>query len=444
MTTQQPISSSDRHEMPRTADVIVIGGGPAGTAALWAIERLAPGTKSVLIEKTDHLGAGSSLASLENYRTCWPSLCMARQMQCSVEILHHADEYLGEDAKQSIGMKERGYLWCAFNERQANVLQADVKHLHDMGMAHIEYLNAPEVAYRFGWVGPKVIAAKYDPTAGWLDSNALIHRYAQSARSARILLGVPDVQICLENGRITGVKTPNGDIASDKVIIAAGGGSVAVARTAGLKLPIVLRPRQSFTTEGRHDEFPTDAPMIIGSAPFPHVRPEASSGAIFGWEYTWNNKQAGPDYGTNEAHDAILDPVYPVDRLKDPRFPSITLALLARQFGHKDGQGFANSRYMRGIHHNIGYYVYRDATTAYRTDPGGAQRPYESERAIVDAYPGVEGLYISVAHSGHGIMSSPAAGEIIASKVLDKPFPDPIFSQFGVDVPWVEYDENAL
>jgi cation diffusion facilitator CzcD-associated flavoprotein CzcO len=55
MTAQQPVSGSDRYEMPRTADVIVIGGGPAGTAALWAIERLAPGTKTVLIEQSDHL-----------------------------------------------------------------------------------------------------------------------------------------------------------------------------------------------------------------------------------------------------------------------------------------------------------------------------------------------------------------------------------------------------
>lgn len=431
-------------DMPRTADVIVIGGGPAGTAALWALERLSPGTRTVLIEQSDRLGAGSSLASLENFRTCWPALCLAKQMQRSIHIFHHADEYLGEGAAQSIAVKQRGYLFCAFNERQADLFKADVKRLHEIGLTHIEYLNVDEVAYRFGWVGERVIAAKYDPMAGWLDSNALIYRYAQSARSAQIALGIRETQILVERGRVAGVTTPNGRIAAPKVVIAAGAGSRAVGRTAGVELPIVLRPRQSFTTGWRHSPFPEDAPMIIGAAPFPHVRPEARDGAIFGWEYGWRSKHIGAQCGSNAARDAILDPIYPVEQLKDPRFPSITLALLARQFGHAAGMGFADPRYLRGISHNIGYYVYRDESAAYRTDADGAQRPYDSERAIIDACPHVEGLFLSVAHVGHGIMSSPAAGEILASKVLGQPLPDPVFAEFGLAVPWVEYDEGVL
>ncbi len=184
--------------------------------------------------------------------------------------------------------------------------------------------------------------------------------------------------------------------------------------------------------------------MIIGSAPFPHVRPEAQSGAIFGWEYNWHNKNVADELGTNHAHDAIIDPLYPAAPLKDPRFPSIALTLLARQFGHRDGEGFADSRYLRGLHHNIGYYVYRDESTAYRTDSNGGKHPYDSERAIIDAYPGLNGLYLSIAHVGHGIMSSPAAGEILAAHVLHHPLPDPAFADFGLNTPWVDYDEGVL
>jgi glycine/D-amino acid oxidase-like deaminating enzyme len=444
MTMQKFLSNPSPQEMPHTADVIIIGGGPAGTAALWAIERFAPGTKTVLIEKSDRMGAGSSLASLENYRTCWPTLCLARQMKRSVEVFHNAHEYLGEGASQSIALKQRGYLFCAFNQKGADIFKADVKRLHEIGLTHIEYLDADEVAHRFGWVGEKVIAAKYDPVAGWLDSNALIYKYAQSTKSAQILLGISDVQIFVEHDRVTGVSTPNGDISSPNVIIAAGASARKVGRTAGVELPVILRPLQSFTTGWRHDTFPEDAPMIIGAAPHPHVRPEARVGAIFGWEYNWQNKYTAGKYGTNAAHDAIIEPFFPVEHLKDARFPSMTLMLLARQFGHQDGEGFTNSRYLRGISHNIGYYVSRDETAAYRTDADGTQHPYDSERAIIDTHPDVEGLFLSIAHVGHGIMSSPAAGEIVASKVLGLPLPDPIFSEFGLNAPWVEYDESVL
>jgi glycine/D-amino acid oxidase-like deaminating enzyme len=436
------ISSPD--EIPAAADIVIIGGGPAGTAALWAIERFAPGTRTVLVEQSDRLGAGSSIASLENYRTCWPALCLAAQMRRSVEVFHNADEYLGDGASQALAVKQRGYLFCAFTQQQADTLQADVRRLHEIGLGHIEYLNADEVAYRLGWMGERVIAAKYDPIAGWLDSNALIHSYVRQAASAQILLGAHEVSICVERGRVTGVNVSGSVIAAPQVVIAAGAGSRAVGRTAGVELPIVLRPRQSFTTGWRHNTFPEDAPMIIGAAPYPHVRPEAQEGAIFGWEYTWHNKHAGPEYGGSSAGDAIIDPVYPVERLKDPRFPSITLALLARQFGHQAGEGFADMRYLRGISHNIGYYVYRDESAAYRRSDDGTHHPYDSERAIIDAWPDVEGLYVSIAHVGHGIMSSPATGEILACRVLGLPLPDPRFEDFGLDVPWVDYDEGVL
>jgi glycine/D-amino acid oxidase-like deaminating enzyme len=444
MTANKFISSPGAGDLPRSADVIVIGGGPAGAAALWAIERFAPGTRIVLIEKADRLGAGSSTASLECFRTCWPALPLAKQMERSIEVFLNADAELGEGAALSLAVKQRGYLFCAFTPAQAEQLAADVRRLHEIGLTHIEYLNADDVRYRFGWLGDRVIAAKYDPVAGWLDSNALIYSFIRSAKNAQILLGVPEVGICVDGGRVTGVSTPGGTIDAPNVVIANGANARAVGRTAGIELPVIVRPRQSFTTGWRHSAIPEHAPMIIGSAPHPHFHPEAGTGLIFGYEYTWNSKYADPQYGTNAAHDALIDPMYPAAPLKDPRFPSIALALLARQFGHADGEGFADTRYLRGLSHNIGYYVFRDETVAYREDTDGTRRPYDSERAIIDAYPGIDGLFLSIAHVGHGIMTAPAAGEILARKVLRQPPDKPEYAAFGLDVPWVEYDEGVL
>lgn len=441
--TQRFLFNPGPDEVPPSADVIVIGGGPTGAAAIWAIERFAPGTRTVLIERADRLSAGSALASLECYRTCWPSLCMAKQMARSVDVFHHADDHLGDGAAQSIALREQGYLFCAVDDRGAAALRADVDHLHSMGMTHIEYLDGDELRYRFGWLGDRLIAAKFDPTAGWLDSNALTYRYAQNATSARILLGITDVSICTQGGRVTGVSTPAGMISAPVVILAAGAGAKAVARTAGVELPVIIRPRQSFTTGWRHDAFPEDAPMVIGAAPFPHCRPEARSGAIFGWEYGWHNKHAAEPLRSPHAHDALSDSTVPAAQFKDPRFPSVALMLLARQFGH-DGDGFGDPRYLRSISHNAGYYVYRDHTAAYRTNDDGTIKPYDSERAIIDRHPEVEGLVLSVGHVGHGIMTSPAAGEIAACHALGLPLPEPAFADFGLNVPWVAHDENAL
>jgi glycine/D-amino acid oxidase-like deaminating enzyme len=121
----------------------------------------------------------------------------------------------------------------------------------------------------------------------------------------------------------------------------------------------------------------------------------------------------------------------------------VALALLAASSAIATAKALRR-RYLSGVHHNIGYYVYRDSAAAYALDADGAPQPYESERAIIDAHPGVEGLYLSIAHAGHGIMTSPAAGEIAASLILRRPLPDPSFADFGLNVPWVAHDAPVL
>jgi hypothetical protein len=144
-----------------------------------AIERFALRTKTVLIEKSDRLGAGSTLASLENFRTCWPTLCLAKQMQRSVEVFHNADQYLGEGVALSLAVKQQGYLFCAFNEQQAETFKSDVKRLHEIGLMHIEYLDAAEVKYRFG--GRRAGHREIRP--GRMAGSNSDYRYAASAES---------------------------------------------------------------------------------------------------------------------------------------------------------------------------------------------------------------------------------------------------------------------
>lgn len=425
-------------QLPSTADVIIIGGGPAGTAAAWALARLDPSLRVLLLEQAGGLGAGASLASLECYRSCWPIASIGAQMRRSIEVFENAAEEIAPDAQ--IGLKRHGYLFLGFTPAQALRLRRDVEVLHGQGMAHIEYLEADEVQRRFPYVGRRVLAAKWDPKAGSLDSNALVHAFTRGARGLQVHTGVQQIRLRTAGGRVQGVSTAQGAIDAPRVLLAAGAGSRAIASSAGVDLPIEYTPRQSFTTGWRDPAIPEHGPMLIGNTPGVHMRPEAGSGAIFGWEYGWNTRHALPGQPLRHA----LNEALTLPPLKDPRFPSIVLALLARQFGHAPGTGFAHPNYTRGLQHNIGYYVSRDARAAYVTREDGTRQPYPSERALIDAVPGVAGLVVSVAHKGHGVMSAPAAGEIAAHHLLGLPLPHAAYADFGFDVPWAAYDEPVL
>jgi glycine/D-amino acid oxidase-like deaminating enzyme len=422
--------------LPTTADVVILGGGPAGAAAAWAIERAAPGLRLAVLERGAQLASGASLASLENFRTCWAAPALHRLMARSRDVFLNGDEYFGEGGRAALGIKQQGYLWLAFDERGANRLRAEVAHHHAGGLQHVEYLDAAAVGARHPWLKDRARAAKFDPQAGWLDSNALVYQLARATRATNFIYNVTGLRLLREGDRITGVQTDQGSISTPAVVIAAGAGSLALARTAGLELPLHAAPRQSFTTAWRHPGFSEDSPCVISAPPFPHVRPEAQSGAVFGWEYRMKTLTAEKQRG-REAEGEVS-----ADAFKDPRFPSLTLALLARQFGYAPGEGFADPRYLRGLWHRAGYYVYR--TNAYRTLPDGTRQPYESQRAIIDRHPAVEGLFLSVAHVGHGIMSAPAGGEILAARLLGLPLPDESFTAFDYHAPYVEYDAGGL
>lgn len=409
------IHNPTQERIPKSADVVIIGGGPAGTAAAWALDLKHQGIKTVVIEQAENLGSGASTASLENFRTCWPwpQDILIEMMSLSFEVFSHPDDYFGPGAGKAINVKQRGYLYVGFNEPQANKLKQDVAYLNQLGLKHIEYLNEREMAYRYPYLAPGVVAAKFDPHAGWLDSNSLIQCYANASRNSKFLTGIKDSQILVRNEKVIGVKTANGIVHTEKVIVAAGAGSRQVGRTAGIEIPIVVTPRESFVTSYRHQQLPEDAPFIIGTSPYPYVRPEGQ-GAIFGWAY---------------RRSSMIEPISPVEQTKDKRFPSVTLDLLARQFRHKNGDGFAKQEYLKGIKHQAGYYVTRDLGS--------------SDRAIIGEWPGIEGLFLSVAHGGHGIMTSPASGNIIASIVIGQSL-KPVFTKFSVQASIEEYEPGVL
>ncbi|MFN8497847.1 MAG: FAD-binding oxidoreductase [Anaerolineae bacterium] len=416
---------------PLTADVVIIGGGQAGPATAWAVEREDPTARIVVLEANAQLAGGASTASLEQFRTCWTPRAIAEQVRWSLEIFLDPDTYLGEGAAQGLNVRQRGYLWLALGEDEAQAQRENVALLHTWGLRHACALDADDVRRAYPWLPQRVVGARLDPLAGWLNSDFLANRFARGTSNTRFLLETPAQAILADGGRVSGVRTARGVVSAPRVLLAAGPGSRALGKTVGVDLPLVCMPRQSFSTPFRDPSIPPHAPVVISRFPYAHFRPDGD-GLLFAWSYHWSRHPA------DESAPGYVDSIPPVQSLKDGRFPEATLWLLARQFGHPEGEGFRDPRYLsRRIGHQIGYYVYRQPTV----DPAG--RVIHSERAIIDHVPGVEGLVLSIAHAGHGIMTAPAAAHIAASLALGKTPRIPLWQDFGLGVGRVAYEEGG-
>ncbi len=228
------------------------------------------------------------------------------------------------------------------------------------------------------------LAAVWGPMDGHASPNDVVQAYAAQARArgVRIVEDTPVTGIAVERGRVTGVLTPAGTIATRLVVNAAGPWAPLVGRMAGLDLPVDPRRRHIFVTDA-FDGIRHPMPLVTDTGSGFYCRSE--QGAIL---------MSPGDIGATTEYEAQVD-----------------WAMLE----------VAVEKAMRRIPALEGAQV-RHAWAGLRPlTPDG--------RAILDWAPGVEGLYLAVGFCGHGFQHSPGVGRDggrgAARRPLDARHPGP-------------------
>jgi sarcosine oxidase subunit beta len=242
--------------LPPTADVVVIGGGVMGASAAYHLA--GAGVKNVvLLEKHEFLGAEATGKCAGGIRYQFSTEINIRLSQISLPMLERFEDETG----QSIDLRRPGYLFLLDNPRDLEVFRRNVALQNSMGVPS-QLLTAEETAERVPLLNLEgVIGAAWHAGDGLADPNGVVQGYASAARrlGARIFTATEVTGICVEGGRVTGVSTPGGEIATRAVVNAAGPWAGKVAALAGVDLPIIpLRRQIAVTTplKGVPDDFP--------------------------------------------------------------------------------------------------------------------------------------------------------------------------------------------
>jgi glycine/D-amino acid oxidase-like deaminating enzyme len=201
--------------------------------------------------------------------------------------------------------------------------------------------------------------------------------YAAAARRAGVTIeqGVAVTAIERAGDHVTGVTTSAGDrVAAPAVVIAAGLWSPAVARMAGVSLPIIVGRHPVFVVE-RDAAFGPPHVVYLDLAGGAYVRPETGGLTLTGsltddeTQHPMDPEALGGDVGGDEA--------------------ALTLERTARS-------------------------VPRLAEGAFRRGWAGAFDITPDWMPILDRAP-VDGLWVAAGMSGHGFKLSPAVGEMMAA-----------------------------
>ena len=239
------------HELRGSYDVVIIGGGVHGLAAAYYLAEN-HGVRNVAVLDKGYIGSGGSGRNTAILRSNYLTPEGVRFYERSMELYRS----LSADLNYNVMFARRGHLTLAHNDGSVRTMRwrAEVNKLQGVdseviGPAEIKqlvpYLDvSPAARY-------PVLGALYHPPGGIIRHDAVVWGYARGAdaRGVHIHQDTEVSGIDVAHGKVRGVQTSRGPIASPVVLNCTAGWSTLICDMAGVRVPVQTFPLQAAVTE---------------------------------------------------------------------------------------------------------------------------------------------------------------------------------------------------
>jgi sarcosine oxidase subunit beta len=356
-------------DLPRTASVVVVGGGVVGCSIAYHLARR--GQRDIVVLEREAVGSGTTSKAAGGIRSQFPTETEIRFSLEAIKTFERFQEEFGVD----IGYRRIGYLFLIADPEDLAGYRQRMALQQRLGVDVREITPAEARAIVPALHVDDLIAAVWGPTDGMAGPAEVTSGFARRARElgARIVEGVDVTAIVVERGRAAGVTTSHGSIAAPVVINAAGPAAAQVGRLAGVSIPVLPRRRHIFFTE--------PFPEIPGPVP---LTTDRASGFYFRKEMEQLLLSPG------DVEDIGEDFTVPVDRGRIDETVEKALHRIPVVEKARIAGGWAGLRPLTPDDH-----------------------------AIIGWAPGVEGFFLAVGFGGHGFQHSPATGRYVSEWLLD-------------------------
>ena len=358
--------------LPVSAEAVIIGGGVMGCSILHSLA--VRGMTNTLLLERDVLGSGSTGRSSSAIRMHYSTEVHARMAWESFRVFQDFGEIVGGEC----GFTRTGHLILG-GEAHSEAFRANVAMQQSVGIDTrlVSREEAQELAPSFFLEDCGIIA--YEPLCGYADASATCASFGQRARElgARIALRAPATGIEISGGKVAAVHTAEGRISTDNAVIATGPWSRRFLLAQGIDLPLEAT-RHEVVHLRRGPEGP---PYHLGGGDIInqiYFRPEGSDLTLV---------------GNGNMEDVIEDPEI---------------------YAQRASPGFIQDIWTRLTHR-----VPALADAQFSTGYAGLYTSTPDSHPIMDAVPGIDGLYLCTGFSGHGFKLSPMVGVLMSELVLD-------------------------
>lgn len=202
-------------KLSTTADVVIIGGGPAGIYTSDAIRKSYPGLKQVLLEQSKNLGGSGSRASLQQFRLFQGETELVKDIVTTVNWYRE----LGAD----YAVNEFPYLFLARNAQALSEYRTQLSNNQTAGFGqNSEVLNANEIRAKYPFITGDIEGGLLYRQAGRLDLDYALDQITRRGKNSQFALETKFESIIVENNKVVGVETNRGIISTRRVVLASG------------------------------------------------------------------------------------------------------------------------------------------------------------------------------------------------------------------------------
>lgn len=219
--------------LPDSAPVIVVGGGIIGVSTLYHLAKR--GVSAVLIERRK-IASG----------TTWHAAGIVGQLRDSTaqtelgKYTARLFRALEEETGQATGYKPNGTINLAIGDVRHEQLLRSHDHAVRMGIETV-LLSRGELQEKWPWIETDdVQSAFFVPSNGQVNAMDVTNAMVKGAKAlgAQVFENTKVENLVIRGGKIAGVATDRGVIASDKVLLAGGMWSHLFAKAHGVTVPL--------------------------------------------------------------------------------------------------------------------------------------------------------------------------------------------------------------
>ncbi len=324
----------------------------------------------VLLER-EELGSQSTGKCAGGVRQQFSMEANVRLQRLSVSMFEDFERETGHPAD----FRQIGYLFVLTRPQDVEDFRHNMDMWHRVGLTEARWVDAEEASRMVPVLNvDDVLGCTFCPTDGIASPADVTSGYASAARrlGARLREGVEVLGIDLAAGKVQGVRTSQGDLATRLVFNCAGPWSSSIGRMAGLEIP-VLPYRRHIVATGTFPAVPRTNPMTVDFQSSLYFHPEGD-GVLIGM----SDRTEPPGYVTDVNWD-FLGKMFEQAAVRAPAL----------------------------------------AGAGVKTAWAGLYETTPDHQAILGPVPEVEGFWCAAGFSGHGFMQAPAAALLLSQLLLD-------------------------